>query len=212
MIRAIIFDFDGVLVESVDIKTRAFAELFRAEGGSVVKKVIAYHLLNTGVSRFEKFVYIYKNILKRRLNRQVYRDLCDRFSRLAAEKVIEAPYVLGAREFLDSQSAVYDCFVVSATPQDEIREIVKKRKMEHYFKAVYGAPCAKAAAVAKILRERRLLPGEIVYVGDALGDYKAARANKIRFIARKTPGDLFEGIDCPKIDDLSDLKKTIPSL
>ncbi len=35
MIKAIIFDFDGVIVESVDIKTKAFARLFEHGGGMV---------------------------------------------------------------------------------------------------------------------------------------------------------------------------------
>ena len=58
-LKAIFFDFDGVLVESVDIKTRAFSKLFEREGEDVVKKVIDYHIDNGGVSRYEKFRYIY---------------------------------------------------------------------------------------------------------------------------------------------------------
>jgi len=46
MIKAIIFDFDGVLVESVDIKTKAFAGLFEHEGDSIVRRVVAYHIKN----------------------------------------------------------------------------------------------------------------------------------------------------------------------
>ena len=56
-IHAIVFDFDGVLAESVDIKTRAFALLFRDEGEEVVRKVIDFHLKNGGVSRFEKIKF-----------------------------------------------------------------------------------------------------------------------------------------------------------
>ena len=59
MLKAILFDFDGVLVESVDIKTKAFAKLFENEGPEIVNKVVEYHLANGGVSRFKKFDYIY---------------------------------------------------------------------------------------------------------------------------------------------------------
>ncbi len=37
--QAIIFDFDGVIVESGDIKTQAFAELYRSYGEHVVTEV-----------------------------------------------------------------------------------------------------------------------------------------------------------------------------
>ena len=43
MIRAIVFDFDGVLVESVDTKTKAYAGFFEDEGEEVVRKVVEVH-------------------------------------------------------------------------------------------------------------------------------------------------------------------------
>lgn len=63
MINAILFDFDGVLVESVDVKTRAFADLFKDEEDEIVEKVVNYHLKNSGISRYDKFRYYYKEYL-----------------------------------------------------------------------------------------------------------------------------------------------------
>jgi beta-phosphoglucomutase-like phosphatase (HAD superfamily) len=63
LIKAIIFDFDGVIVESVDIKTKAFAKLFESESQDVVEEIVSYHLQHTGVSRFEKFQYIFEQIM-----------------------------------------------------------------------------------------------------------------------------------------------------
>src|SRR3989338_6081547 len=104
VIKAVIFHFDGVLVESVDIKTNAFALLFKPEGKDVVRKVVGYHLKHGGISRFEKFIYIYKAILKRRLADETFRRLCGRFAKLVVDEVVKAPYVKGAKYFLDSHS------------------------------------------------------------------------------------------------------------
>src|SRR5687768_6679568 len=41
---AVVLDFDGVLVESVDVKTRAFARLYSRYGSDVEAEVVAYHL------------------------------------------------------------------------------------------------------------------------------------------------------------------------
>jgi len=68
MIRAIAFDFDGVLVESVDVKNRAYARLFEKEGAELVRSILTYHLKNGGVSRFVKFQTIYREILERPLS------------------------------------------------------------------------------------------------------------------------------------------------
>ena len=57
MIKNIIFDYDGTIADSVNIKTEAFAELYRNYGKDIESKVVKYHLNNGGVSRFEKFKY-----------------------------------------------------------------------------------------------------------------------------------------------------------
>ena len=50
MIRGI--DFDGVLVESVDVKTHAYVSFFEWNGQGVVSKVIDCHIKNGETSRF----------------------------------------------------------------------------------------------------------------------------------------------------------------
>ncbi|MDD5045091.1 MAG: HAD-IA family hydrolase [Candidatus Omnitrophica bacterium] len=213
MIKAIVFDFDGVLVESVDIKTNAFARLFEGEGAEIVKQVVDYHLNHTGVSRFEKFRYFYKVLLKRELTEQKFKELCERFSVLVVEEVVKAPYVKGGKEFLDRYSNTYKCFVASATPQREIEDIIEKRKMGRYFAGIHGAPKLKSEAVKEIIEGNRLSAAEIVYVGDAMSDYSAAKDNGVRFIARiKDNEEIFATIDCLRINDLSGLSSILGPL
>lgn len=213
MIKVIFFDFDGVLIESVDIKTDAFARLFEAEGKGVVKKVVDYHLQNAGVSRYDKFRFIYEEILHRPLTDDVFRLLCDKFSLLVKESVIAAPYVKGAEGFLKDHSSKYRCFVVSATPQEEIEEIIARRGMLGFFKGIYGAPTKKTEAVRKVIRAERIAPDEALYVGDAMSDYSAARDNSAHFIARISDRDpVFSGVECLKAGDLRDLTAMIGNL
>lgn len=213
MIRNVFLDFDGVVVESVDIKTRAFAKLFEAEGPAVMKKVVDYHVNNTGVSRYDKFRYIYSEILKRPLSEDEFRGLCDSFARLVLDAVVSVPYVKGAKEFLDNCASKYRLFIVSATPQKEIEEIVKRRGITKFFKGVYGAPNSKADSVKNILAEDGADPADSVYIGDALSDYAAAKSNGVNFIARiNNNEEIFAGIDCPKVKDLDGIGLMIGSL
>ena len=55
MIEAIIFDFDGVILESADIKTNAFRTLFEKESPELINKIISYHFKNMGISRFPTY-------------------------------------------------------------------------------------------------------------------------------------------------------------
>ena len=51
-IKSIIFDYDGIIAESVNVKTEAFAELYKPFGKDIVQKVMKHHESNGGVSRF----------------------------------------------------------------------------------------------------------------------------------------------------------------
>ncbi len=211
MIKGVIFDFDGVIVESVDIKTNSFAKLFESEGEKAVKEIIDYHLLNSGVSRFEKFRYIYNNILKRELSDEIFTNLCNRFSELVTEEVIKAPFVKGAKEFLHSYKKAYAFFVSTATPQIEIEFIIRKRNIADYFRGIYGAPIEKSNIVERIIKDNNFLPQELVYIGDAISDYKAACANSVNFIARINNNEyIFDATsDCIKIKNLIGLNEII---
>jgi HAD superfamily hydrolase (TIGR01549 family) len=205
VIKAVIFDFDGVLAESVNIKTEAFRSLFEPEGPDIAKEVVAYHLENAGVSRFEKFRYIYKEILKRPLGDEEFESLCRRFEKLVLDAVIAAPEVGGATECLRGLYGKARLFIVSGTPQEEIRLIAKVREMEHYFEGIYGSPQTKTELVNIILRERGLIPDEVVFVGDAMTDYRAAMETGTGFIARMTPetGEHWRGLGVKAISDMA---------
>ena len=50
----IFWDFDGVIKDSVQIKSKAFGNLFAQFGNIISKRVIEHHESNGGMSRFEK--------------------------------------------------------------------------------------------------------------------------------------------------------------
>lgn len=213
MIKAIFFDFDGVIVESFDIKTNAFARLFAHEGGDVVRRIVDYHLNNGGISRFEKFRYIYNEILKRPLDDVEFQELCNKFANYVLESVITAPYVKGAIEFLQNHASEYKCFVVSGTPQKEIEEIIQRRDIRKFFRGIYGAPIKKSDAVRDILVKEEIESINAVYIGDAMNDYIAANDNSVRFIARINNNEfIFCDVDCLKVRDLMSLITIISTL
>lgn len=183
MIKTIIFDLDGVILESVDVKTNAFAKLFEKDYPDKIKAIVDYHTHHMGVSRFVKFRHIYKDILKKSLSEQKEKELGEQFSALALKGVLECPFVKGAAEFIKDNYKKYTFFVISGTPDGELKDVVEKRGIRSYFKEVYGSPPGKTQKVAEVLKENKLKPEETLFIGDATTDYQAAKDNGLHFIA-----------------------------
>jgi HAD superfamily hydrolase (TIGR01549 family) len=183
-----ILDFDGVVLESVGIKTQAFRELFSFRPDHV-DEIVDYHRKNTGVSRFDKFRYIYREILKEPLSDDRFIWLSERYADLVVDGVVGSPFVPGGREFLESYSAKIPLFVVSASPQQELVSIIRRRGLSSYFRKVYGAPMRKEQAIREIMAEMGSAPARTLFVGDALNDLMAARDCGIRFVGRQPPED-----------------------
>ena len=206
-VHAIAFDFDGVLAESVEVKTCAYTLLFAEEEGEAINQFIDYHIKNGGVSRFEKIRVFYKDILQRPLSDKRFQELALRFSSLVVDKVVAAPWVEGAREFLNKHEKQYNFFIVSGTPEDELNEIVRRRGMDHYFDAVRGSPKDKVTLLSEIIEEYNLKPGKMMFVGDAETDWNAAKKLGLPFLWRcvSDQNSRLPGYNGPRLSSLKEL-------
>lgn len=182
--EAVFFDFDGVLADSADIKTRAFIEMYKEYGPEVVETVVAHHTIHAGVSRRKKIRYYHKTLLGQRLREDELEALARRFSGLVEDAVVDAAWVAGARDWLDANRHRLPMFVISGTPEAELRRIVRRRGMEGYFVAVRGSPPSKIPIIRELLEHHALEPARVLFVGDSLTDYQAASATNLRFIGR----------------------------
>ncbi len=187
MLKAIVFDFDGVILESVDIKTRAFKELFK-DYPDQLEKILKLHLDNTGMSRFDKFKIIYADYLGRTTDDCELGRVGEAFSRLVYGEILRCPFVPGAYEFLEKRAKQYEMFLASATPQEELWDIAKRRGLDRFFEGIYGSPRRKDEILRGILVECKLRPGEVVFIGDAVNDYRYAQQARIPFIGRVPRG------------------------
>lgn len=206
---AIIFDFDGVLVESVDVKTRAFASLYESYGSEIVRDVVAYHLQHGGMSRFEKFRYFHQNLLGKELTNDAEFELCSKFSTLVEYAVVQAPFVIGAIEFLQKFHDKLKLFVASGTPDDELKRIATKRDISKYFVSLHGSPATKVSIIYEILQTHDLEQSKVLMVGDAMTDYDAALMTHVNFVWRISQAEIKVPEGVKTIADLTELDRLI---
>lgn len=204
--ETVFWDFDGVIKESVDVKAQAFVKLFEQYGEQVVDRVRLHHEANGGMSRFDKLpLYLRwagEDPTEGRVN-----QMCDRFSELAFQQVIDAPFVPGAEDYLRKNFRRQTFVLVSATPQREIERILHALDLGQCFANVFGAPTAKATAIGLTLRSRGLSGHDCLMIGDARADFTAAEVNHLNFLLRRHSSNrlVFADYTGLSVDDFSGL-------
>ena len=201
----IFWDFDGVVKDSLDIKSLAFENLFLPFGPEIASRVRIHHERNGGVSRFEKIPLYLKWAGQPPSPLQV-KEFCDRFAKCVQQGVIDAPWVPGVREYLLGNFTEQYFVLVTATPQEEIEQILEALQISHCFREVYGAPTNKAIAIAAVLDRQKCPPIQSLMIGDAETDRQAALFNSVPFLLRRTPLNLTlqNSYSGPMFDDLND--------
>jgi phosphoglycolate phosphatase-like HAD superfamily hydrolase len=210
MLKLIFFDFDGVIVESTGIKTEAFRKLF-SDRPAHVDEIVAYHKEKEGVSRFEKFRYIYAHILHEDLTGEKEEELGRRFSELVLEGVKRCPLVPGTIEFLEGYHKKLPLFVVSATPDQELKDIISERGLGRFFRGVFGSPASKADVMKRTISQMGLKGKDALFVGDTLSDYRHSLEAGVRFVGREIGDRKPFPSDTITIKDLRGLGRVVDS-
>jgi phosphoglycolate phosphatase-like HAD superfamily hydrolase len=117
--------------------------------------------------------------------------------------------VPGARAFLDEFSQQVPLYISSVTPQNELLKIVRARKFDPFFVEVFGdPPCRKTDAIRMVLERERLLPSDVVFVGDSVPDYRAAIESGVEFLGRDS-GLPFNGVEITLYHNLFEIADVV---
>lgn len=200
-IKAIILDFDGVLAESNAVKDAAFVEFFSRypEHAAAME---AYHLAHYAEPRQMKFAYFIEELMGRPGDAGAVERMAEAFSELVAERVIACPEVPGASDFLAEFSPYLPLYISSVTPQAELGRIIVARGVAPHIRRAFGnPPTPKVDAVATVLKDEGLEPGEVAFVGDSESDRQVAVKTGLVFFGRDS-GQLFADAELAVAADL----------
>lgn len=179
--RALVFDFDGTLVDSNPIKFLAFARCF-ADAGERREEILAHCLSHHHTPRGEKFRHVYERILAQPYTEAVSRRLHEQFEAATTEAIIRAPEMPGVTAFLRALARGCVRALLSSTPHEVLLRILDGRGWRPLFDVVQGAPVDKTGWLRAFQAERGLAGVEVVFFGDTDEDEAAAREAGCAFI------------------------------
>ena len=182
--KSIVFDCDGVILNSNKIKTRAFRVASFPFGYEASRSLENYHLKNGGVSRYAKFDYFLENIvsINSKKNKELYlKKMLKIYSEETEKGLLDSEITYGLHSLRTKTKDSY-WSIVSGGDQDQLRSIFAKKEIKHLFNGgVFGSPDTKN----KILN-RELIRGTIklpaLFIGDTALDHQVSVANGLDFI------------------------------
>jgi phosphoglycolate phosphatase-like HAD superfamily hydrolase len=179
--QTLIFDCDGVILNSNKIKTQAFYDVAKVYGHEPAQKLREYHVKNGGISRYEKFEYLLVNILQKSIEKQELNQLLSHFSREVKKALLECEVAKNIKE-LREKTKNTKWLIVSGGDQAELRDVFKQRNLDGYFDGgIFGSPDNKDTILNNEINNNNIL-GKSLFLGDSMYDYRVATTAQMDFI------------------------------
>ena len=173
--------FDGVILDSMTVKSNAFAELFSAHPQWAIDSIVSYHIENGGMSRRQKIEYFFSQIIKEKAPCELS-QLEAKFGYCVLKTLQDPKFVIkDCSDFIQNTYPFLPLFVASAAPEDEVIELLKHHGLFNYFKAIGGSPRLKSDIINDFLVRFNLDSKSCVLIGDSINDLKAAEKSGIHF-------------------------------
>ena len=182
--KSIVFDCDGVILNSNKIKTRAFRMASLPFGHEASTSLEAYHLRNGGISRYEKFDYFLTNIvpISCKIEKEIYfRRMLKIYSEETKKGLIDSEITHGLNSLRD-KTKYSSWSIVSGGDQEQLHSVFKEKQIMYLFDGgVFGSPDNK-----NVILQRELASGNIkkpaLFLGDTALDHQVSDANGLDFI------------------------------
>ena len=182
--KTIIFDCDGVVLDSNFVKAEAFALLAMPYGREVSLSLMEYHLKNPAVTRHVKIQYLIDHLLPRygfQGPYPIFESLLRDFALLLSSGLRSCeldPSLSALRDLTRSSSWL----MASGAEEVELRNIMSYHKVDLLFDlGIYGGPTSKVDILTSKLRAGQIEQPSL-FVGDSFYDFECSRAVGADFV------------------------------
>jgi phosphoglycolate phosphatase-like HAD superfamily hydrolase len=178
--KTIIFDCDGVVLNSNKIKTNAFYEVTKHFGHKFSQSLVDYHLINGGISRYQKFEYFITKILQKPYDKILNEELLEDFAKYVKRSLINCEIAEGLDQ-LKAKNPKANWLIVSGSDQNELQEVFKALNIQRYFEGgIFGSPDDKNTIIEREM-ECKNIKKPALFFGDSKYDYLAAKKANLDF-------------------------------
>lgn len=179
--QSLVFDCDGVILDSNRVKTQAFYNAVLSYGEEPASRLRDYHVSHGGISRYKKFKYFLTEILKVDFNETEFQRLLNEFSKEVKRSLLNCEVVKNL-DVLRKKTNGIKWFIVSGGDQSELREVFKERNLQQYFDGgIFGSPCNKDEILSREIKSMNITK-PCLFLGDSKYDYEAAVQANVNFL------------------------------
>ncbi|MFH1419013.1 MAG: HAD hydrolase-like protein [Planctomycetota bacterium] len=206
----IIFDFDGVVVDSKEVKEDAYVEVFRNFGAKYSSAIRELYRDNVGKPRELVIKTVLSCVIGKECSSRQIAALSDAFSTIAFTNVIKKGPIPGLSAFLGRWQGTVQYVIVSLSPVAEVVAFLEACSLHDYFLDVKGGPANKAHNITTLLTQYDVEPLHVLHIGDTVADYAISRNIGCKFIRMRSPGATWgeqNGVDVDAIDGYAELDK-----
>lgn len=183
-IKTILWDFDGVLMDSNKVRDQGFWEVLSAFPEEQVDKLMSFHKQNGGLSRYVKFNYFFKTIRNEKVDDKTITEYANNFSVIMKKLLVDQTLLIEETiNFVRSNFTNYDMHIVSGSDGNELRYLCSQLNIDRYFISINGSPTPKDLLIEKVMKHHNYRTENTLMIGDSINDYEAAMENSILFWA-----------------------------
>lgn len=182
--RTLVFDCDGVVLDSNKVKTQAFYQAALPYGETAAQALVQYHVAHGGVSRYKKFAHFLDVLVPEHSNTTDGPSLDALLAAYAAavqEGLLQCQIAEGLAE-LRAATPNARWLIVSGGDQAELRDVFAHRGIADFFDGgIFGSPESKDVIIAREF-ERCNINQPALFLGDSKYDFEVARNANLDFI------------------------------
>lgn len=179
---AVVFDFDGTLVDSAPAKYQAFFDIF--PGDEAFKRIVAEILrADPDGSRHAVIPRMVAQMRSQGLKvAGTDQERIAAYGEAVLASVAACPALARAEEALKLARKSGSVHVSSNTPQEPLRDLLQRRGWLGMIDGIHGWPARKTETLRQVVAQRGGDPARVLTVGDGPSDEEAARAVGCPFV------------------------------